>query len=570
MNTARAILLIAAILVTAILVLGTGWRTEQQLIVAHVLTMDPSLPVAEAVLVEGERILAVGSQSELMALASKHVMVSELPGQTLIPGFIDAHSHFPSNGIAVAGVDLSPTPAGSVDSLDLLLQALRREALTRSDGAWIIGFNYDDSALDIKRHPTRDELDAILPHQPVYIRHRSGHMGVANSRALQELGKDQEQENGLINNFIGRDANGRLNGLLQESASPSLWFLLKKLPPRRLVNAFFAARDEYLEAGITTLQNGYADKMTTRLLFWAGTPVKGLLDPGKNAQQLTAAKRSDRVAAILDWPDSDVSSLKLGAIKLIADGSPQGRTAWLTKPYLKPPPSSAYHDTGFHGHPAMPPAHFKQWVKRYHAAGLQLAMHGNGDAAIDLIIESLTEAYESAGTDGDYRHIVVHGQTMREDQLAKLATLKATVSFFPAHTWYWGDWYRFDVLGEQRAASISPLAAAEALGVRYTVHSDAPVTSIDPFQIIWSSTERKTRSGFVLGAKLAVGRQRVLEAMTIDAAWQNHIENDRGSLTVGKLADMVVLSDDPLTIDDVRNLRVNRVWIGGKLMFSAR
>jgi predicted amidohydrolase YtcJ len=218
----------------------------------------------------------------------------------------------------------------------------------------------------------------------------------------------------------------------------------------------------------------------------------------------------------------------------------------------------------------MPPAHFKQWVKRYHAAGLQLAMHGNGDAAIDLIIESLTEAYESAGTDGDYRHIVVHGQTMREDQLAKLATLKATVSFFPAHTWYWGDWYRFDVLGEQRAASISPLAAAEALGVRYTVHSDAPVTSIDPFQIIWSSTERKTRSGFVLGAKLAVGRQRVLEAMTIDAAWQNHIENDRGSLTVGKLADMVVLSDDPLTIDDVRNLRVNRVWIGGKLMFSAR
>ena len=252
----------------------------------------------------------------------------------------------------------------------------------------------------------------------------------------------------------------------------------------------------------------------------------------------------------------------IGAIKLIADGSPQGRTAWLSEPYLPDellPP-------GFAGiaYQQEPPLH--ELIAAYHRAGFQLAIHGNGDAAIQSIIEGLQHAQREYPRN-DARHIIVHAQTITQAQIQALAALNATPSFFPTHTHYWGDWYRQRALGLARASQISPLASADAAGVRYSIHTDSPVTPIDSMHLLYSATERLTSSGFLLGAEQRVSRLRALRAMTIDAAWQNHLDADRGSLEAGKLADFVVLSEDPLLADDVRRVRINEVWIGGIRQF---
>jgi len=191
-----------------------------------------------------------------------------------------------------------------------------------------------------------------------------------------------------------------------------------------------------------------------------------------------------------------------------------------------------------------------------------LAIHGNGDAAIQQIIEGLRFAQREYPRE-DARHIVVHAQTIRKTQLLALAELNITASFFPTHTHYWGDWYRQRALGEPRASNISPLASADEAGVRYSIHTDSPVTPIDSIHLLYTATERVTSSGFLLGAEQRISRLRALRAMTIDAAWQNHLDADRGSLEPGKLADFVVLSDDPLKVNEIRRIQVRQVWIGG-------
>ena len=384
---------------------------------------------------------------------------------------------------------------------------------------------------------------------------------------------------------MGRDAEGRLTGLLQEGAAPKLGDLLRQLPLTKLLEAFLLARDEYLAAGVTTLQNGYADQLSMRLLLWAQRlgilPQRAIVWPAhdKLEQKLVEiipvveaeagqSNASRQLSRAMNWSLQDSTRYHVGAIKLVADGSPQGRTAWLTEPYkLLPGATEAAANSVYRGHPAMPEAEFRAWVERYHSAGFQLAMHGNGDASIDLIIDALAMANEHYPRK-DARHIVVHAQTIRSDQLQTLADLSGTVSFFPAHTYFWGDWYRERLLGEVRSANISPLATADRFGVRYSIHSDAPVTPMQPMAMLWSATQRKTLSGVALGEMLVVSRERALRAMTIDAAWQNHLETDRGSLEAGKLADIIVLSGDPLQVDDVRKLHVQRVWIGGRDVYQ--
>ncbi len=188
----------------------------------QILTMDLARPRAEALLIVGATIIAVGDRKALEARAPAHTRVIDLQGQTLLPGFVDAHSHFPSPGLAHVGLDLSPPPVGTINMLETLLARVKRAGEESKSGSWIVGFNYDNTALDIGRHPTRMELDQVAPHHPVYLWHRSGHMGVGNSLALRALG----HADGTVTApaaaalDVGRDAEGRLTGLLQEGAAP--------------------------------------------------------------------------------------------------------------------------------------------------------------------------------------------------------------------------------------------------------------------------------------------------------------------------------------------------------------
>jgi len=562
-------------LVPSILLGGVvEWPASVMMVNAHILTMDASDSVADALLMEGQYIVAIGSRELVQRQAHKSTRIIDMKGRTLMPGFVDAHSHFPSSALAHTGLDLAPPPVGDVGSVSQLLKRIETSADLQQNDEWVVGFNYDDASLQEERHPTRAELDTAAPDHPVYLWHRSGHMGVANSRALEELGyRDSDNAPILAEGAqVGRTDTGELNGLLQEHAAPDLARLLRELPKKRLLSVFSRAGDEYLQAGITTVQNGYADILSMHLLKWAQRVglfhQRVLVWPAHNklSERLVLdfmsqepPDTSKALADSLDWSMQDRHEYAVSAIKLIVDGSPQGRTAWLTEPYLY----NGMRAEKYRGYPSIPVEELERLVSLYHRAGFQLALHGNGDAAIDAIIKALVGA-QAEYPRQDTRHFVVHAQTIRRDQLALLAKLHVGVSFFPAHTFYWGDWYSTRVFGKARAQQISPLAIADELGVRYSIHSDAPVTPVSPMQMLWSAVNRRTLSDVQLGAELVVSRIRALRAMTIDPAWQNHLDNDRGSLEVGKLADVISLSDNPLEADDVREISVVWVWIGGR------
>ncbi len=548
-----------ALVLTFYWLVGAG-STYIAFVNGGIITMSAGDQRAEAVLVADDRIVSVGSTAKIQSLMPDGTRVIDLQGKTLLPGFVDAHSHFPSSGLTTLGIDLAPSPVGVTDTLSSLLTQIEQAVDEQTDGSWIIGFNYDDSSLDIRRHPSRQEIDRISPDNPVYLWHRSGHMGVANSRALELLGITALSVS-TPDGHIERDAAGQLTGLLQEHAAPPLVDLLKFTPKTKWFNVLLSARDEYLAAGVTTIQNGYAGKgmiyllrglqavriLPQRIVVW---PAHAKF--GSQMEMLELFERN----TLRDGP-----KFRLGAIKLIVDGSPQGRTAWLREPYLTE--TNGVRDNG---KAAVDVKLLQHLVRGYHRAGKPIALHGNGSAAIDAIITAVQLA-QGEFPDPDIRHILVHGQTVQPDQLESLAELGMGVSFFPSHTYYWGDWYRQVLFGEVRAAYISPLASARDAGVRFSVHTDAPVTPIDQLQVAWSAHQRKTLSGAVVGAEESISILEALRAMTIDAAWQNGLEADIGSIEVGKLADFVVMSDDPTTVDDIRRVQIETVYIGAKEVY---
>lgn len=575
--------------------IGALWRfgvsnTPVVFFNAHIMTMDAQNSNASAIGILAGEIHTVGSlpiverqiqnARRLPAWVAALLPIKrvDLGGRTVLPGFIDAHSHFPLNAIATSGVQVSSPPFGPVADIPSLQAVIQKQAALHSPDEWIIGFNYDNAGLAEQRHPSRAELDEVAPEHPVYLRHRSGHMGVANTQALIALGRlpdDKVPGGGGVNGIDEVDPQLQL-GLLQGEAAPSIQRLLREIAWWRLPSILFSARDEYLSAGVTTLQNGYADKASLQLLRYSKKlgllPQRLLLWPAHDkfdkplqldTADTTADDRTRRLAETLGWPLDEREEIAIGAIKLVADGSPQGRTAWLLSPYK----NDATLAPDFKGLAYMSTLALNRSVLAYHKAGFQMAIHGNGSAAIKAIIDALTRA-QAQHPRADARHMVVHAQLVQADQLEALAELDVSVTFFPSHTYYWGDWYRARVLDASRAQKISPLASADASGVHYSIHADSPVTPMEPMMMLWSASERLTSSGYLLGGSERISRLRALRAMTIDAAWQNHLDHDRGSLEVGKLADFTVLSANPLDVDDVRDIAVQQVWIGGRLQFT--
>jgi predicted amidohydrolase YtcJ len=257
--------------------------------------------------------------------------------------------------------------------------------------------------------------------------------------------------------------------------------------------------------------------------------------------------------------------VRISGVKMFHDGSLQGLTGYLTAPYHTQPEGKS----GYTGYPARPRERLAAMVLQYHRAGYQVAVHGNGDAAIDEILFAFREAQEKAPR-GDARHRIEHCQTPREDQLAAMKELGITPSFFVGHVYYWGDRHRDIFLGPERAERISPLASALARDIRFTIHNDTPVTPVDPLLLVWCSVNRLTREGKVLGAEQRIGVFEALRAVTIDAAWQNFEEKTKGSIEPGKLADFVVLAENPLTVspEKLKDVQILETIVGGKTVFS--
>ncbi len=550
-NLKRAALIVLPIVIL-VWYLTAGKERALVFVGGAVYTMDGSDSVAEAVLVEGGVITAIGSTEKVRSQAPLGARVIELNGRALLPGFVDAHSHFPVGVIDHLGVQLSATATEPVVNNNELLKRVAEAVKITPSGQWIVGFKYDNTLFPSGQHPNRQQLDQLSLEHPIYLRHISGHMGVANTAALQELQIDNKDD--ALRPFIEIDTRtGELTGLLQEAAAPSLGRFFRNYSMTELFNAYKLTREEYLAAGVSTVQNGLINGSMTKIL-------KLLQMVGLLPQRVVTWVNSDYAGS--NRPRY-TTNFRQATVKLIVDGSPQGRTAFLTKPYHTNSPS----EPNFRGAPLLTQEQLDKYVLYYHQAGYQIALHGNGDAAIDMIIAAVARAQQSMERP-DARHILVHAQTIRRDQISQLSALSITPSFFNAHTFYWGDWHQNETLGPERAQHISPLADVVNAGVRFSLHSDAPVTPIQPMHLVWNAINRQTRSGDVLGRAQQISLTSALRAITIDAAWQSHVDHDRGSIELGKLADLVVLSGDPYAVDDLRTMLVDLTYIGGEEVFA--
>ncbi len=256
--------------------------------------------------------------------------------------------------------------------------------------------------------------------------------------------------------------------------------------------------------------------------------------------------------------------IRVSAVKLSQDGSLQGYTGFLSSPYHQQPEGKSQYA----GYPARSRENLVEMVKNYHRAGYQIAIHGNGDAAIDDILYAYREA-QAEFPRPDARHRIEHCQTPRDDQLDQIRELGVTPSFFIAHVYYWGDRHRDLFLGPDRAERISPLASARERGIRFTIHNDTPVTPVDPLHLVWCAVNRQTRNGEILGPEQRIDTYAALQAVTIDAAWQNFEENIKGTIELGKLADFVILAENPLTVErlKLKDIQVVETIVGGESMF---
>ena len=512
-----------------------------------------------SIAIKNKKIAWIGSHQDAKNFQGEHI---NFGNQAVLPGFIDAHGHASYLAFATQVANIASPPVGKINNIQDLQTELKN-FIQDSDlqpGEWVMGLGYDDSLLAEQRHPTKDDLDEVTTEHPIYLIHVSAHLGAANSLGLSLANinsKTEDPPGGKIRRYKN---SLEPNGVFEETAAYPLQQLAMS-GYKDPIGSVKSAMEIYAKNGITTAQDGASSKETIGLMQAADAQGKINLDIisypiGQNG----LLKDIDTLSF-----GSYNGRLKIGGIKLILDGSPQGKTAYLTEPYYKPPHSEL---DSYKGYPLMPQSEVSKWVKEYAELKIPIMAHANGDAAADMLIE----AVEQANMNSDHRTIMIHAQTVREDQLDQMRELKIIPSYFSTHTFYWGDWHRDSVFGEERAMRISPTKSSLDRNMPFTVHNDAPVVPPDMIRLLWSTTNRKTRSGKVLGEEQKISTYAALEAMTINAAYQHFEDDIKGTIEVGKQADLVILSEDPLSIhpEKLLNVKVVATYSKGIEIFNAK
>ena len=537
-----------------------------------IITMESDEPTyAEAVVEENGKIVFVGNKDEALKNYENTNQV-DLQGKTMLPAFLDGHGHFYNVGFTAMCANVLPPPDGPSANYASIIDAMNQYKDTEEAKyvieklGWIIGNGYDDSQLEEKDHPKATDLDKISTEIPVIIIHQSGHLAAINTKGLELMGytaKTLNPDGGVIR----KEKNGNPNGVLEEAAFFKVLFpVLAKMDDEMAAKAIKKGQNEYSKKGYLTAQDG---RTTTDQLAALRKGADDSLYYIDVVSYPDMTLGTDELAEERYKPSQEYKNrFRVGGVKLTLDGSPQGKTAWLTKCYHVNPEGR----TGcYEGYPIMDDAKATGYVKKAFENKWQILAHTNGDAAIDQYLKAVKSAEEEYNYD-DHRTVMIHGQTLRKDQIPKLVDLNILPSLFPMHTFYWGDWHVESVLGEPRADYISPCRDVIDAGLTITSHHDAPVTFPNSMRVLDATVNRVTRSGKILGPDQRISAYEGLKALTEWAAIQYFEENRKGTISKGKLADFVILDKNPLKIDpmQIHDIQILKSIKEGKTVYELK
>ncbi|MGL5329928.1 MAG: amidohydrolase [Peptostreptococcaceae bacterium] len=511
----------------------------------NVITVDQNESVQEAFLVEEGLIKAVGTNDEVLALADENTEKVDLEGKTVLPGFIDPHGH-----VVATAQTLMIVTLGDVTSKEELLNRLRKEMEeNKPEGdKWLIGFGYDNTKFEDGLHPTKFDLDTISTEIPITVSHASGHLAAVNSKGLElygYVGDDYVVPEGGVVRTVSPDSK-EPNGVLEENAilAPEKKDVIVSPGFEDVLKAMERVQKIYASLGVTTTQDASVEEANgyNHILNACAQYGKLIIDiVGLATQPSTKNLMTNEGTPKREYNNH----YKLGGAKTWLDGSPQGFTAWLSKPYHVVPEGQP---ADYCGYGTQTDEVVTQYFVDCINLNIQVHVHVNGDEAAAQFLRCYKKAMEITGHGAELRPVMVHCQALRQDQLDDVIAVGAVPTFFNDHVRFWGDLHHDQVFGPERAQNISPIGYALEKGIKFTLHQDPPVKMPNQIIAMHTAVNRTTESGRVLGEHQRISVMEAIKAVTINGAYQYFEEDTKGSIEVGKIADLVIVDKNPLTI----------------------
>lgn len=536
-----------------------------------IITMAGDQPqYIESLVVKDGKIAFTGSLAEAKKKFTDPTLEVDLQGKTLLPGFIDAHGHIFNTGIQALAANLLPPPNGKGQDIQSLLDILNewkgQNQAVIDEIKWIIGFGYDDSQLKERIHPTAEDLDKISTDIPIVIVHQSGHLASMNNKGLQMMRYTEGIKNppgGVIRRIEGTEIP---NGVLEEMAFfIPIFKILGSLDSEANQKIALAGQELYMSFGFTTGQEGRATKDASEILKNLAQKGEILIDVAIYPDIQSQLEYMKEVGV----SDSYQNHLRIAGVKISLDGSVQGKTAWLSKPYKIPPTEQ---DKSYRGYPAIQEDSVVfSLVNASYENKWQILAHCNGDAAADQFIRAVANAGDLYGNK-DRRPVMIHSQTVTDPQLDQMKELAIFPSFFGLHTFYWGDWHVNEVLGEERGYRISPAGTALKKEMIFSQHHDSPVVLPNSIMILHTVVNRTSRSGQIIGPDERISPYDALRSLTVWSAFQYFEEKSKGTLEVGKLADFVILDNNPLKVEpsNIKEIKVMETIKEGNSVYKKK
>jgi len=509
----------------------------------NVVTLNQKQPKAEAIAIQNGIIITVGSNKEARKYIDKKTTVIDAKNKTIVPGFVDCHVHMTGFGQFLQTLNLR-----NVESVKEMQQKMRKYAQKNSEKGWILGGRWDQDKFAEKRYPTRWDLDAAVADKPVFLIRVCGHLGVANSRALQlaDISKETTIESGKIDLD---EATGEPNGILRENALGLVWKAIPKPNPKELEKACISACKKAVKAGLTCVHWIVGSAEEIRI-------IQELHLNGKLPLRVYLGISADLLDQLIDLglqTGFGNDMVKIGFVKVFADGSLGARTAALKEPYSDKPETR--------GMMLYTQRKLNKLVSKAHRAGLQLAVHAIGDRAIETVLKAFENVLKKHPRK-NHRHRIEHCSVLNPKLIKRMKRLGLIASVQPHFTF--SDFWVVDRVGKDRARWVYPFKTLVKEGLFVTSGSDCPVEPIDPLLGVWAAVTRKSF------AEESLTVEEALKTYTLNAAYASFDENNKGTIEVGKFADLTVLSDDLLNIpaEEIKSVKVEMTIVDGKIVYS--